>query len=242
MTTPSNPQPQNQPLTYQPMQPDSQLSAPPSGNPGVSDAGVAQQPGSPQQPSSKTSKPLVVIVIILGIFIVAAIGVLMWMVLSDSSSTAKAAAPTPTSKQVTAAPKTVVPETKAKTPSAEPTPSQGEILAAKQQLNATLDSCLNDPHFVPAVCSQMYMEDPVVVAVTGIHRSWITRPTLNFVAESASSGYIVISGGDMLINYKYRYAAGETWEPDSTTRTQVYNDISVPVTFKPIQVNSNGLL
>lgn len=241
MTTPSNPQPENQTLTYQPVQPDSQPSAPPSGNPDVSNAGAAQQPGSPQQPGSKTSKPLVVIIIVLGIFIVAAIGVLMWLVLSDSSSTDKAAAPTAKSKQTTSAPKIVFPETK-KTPSAAPAPSRGEILEAEQQLNATLDSCLNDPHFVPAACNQMYMEDPVVVAVTGIHRSWITRPTLNFVAESPNSGYIVISGGDMLINYKYRYDAGETWEPDSTTRTQIYNDIRVPVTFKPVQVNSNGLL
>lgn len=242
MTTSSNPQPENQALTYQPVQPDSQLSAPPSGNPGVSNAGAAQQPGSPQQPGSKTSKPLVVIVIVLGIFIVAAVGVLMWLILSDSSSTDKAAAPTSNSKQTTSAPKTVAPETKAKTPSAEPAPSQDEILEAEQQLNATLDSCLNDPHFVPAVCSQMYMVDPLVIAVTGIHRSWITRPTLSYVAESANSGYIVISGGDMLINYKYRYAEGETWEPDSTTRTQVYGNIRVPVTFKPVQVNSNGLL
>lgn len=107
--------------------------------------------------------------------------------------------------------------------------------AAKDQAIAKVKEriagCMSSNRFRPAGCENVLeMRDPGY-AVTAIARSWAAEPSYEFEAADGLDGAAVtINGGELRIDYKWRFTESDTWEPDQRTQ-RIWGGTRVPVTI-----------
>lgn len=113
--------------------------------------------------------------------------------------------------------------------------------AAIDQVKAKVSQCMTANTFKPAGCSSGFEMYEPSYAVTGITRTWKSEPSYTFVTEPADTpgtlphAFVEFSGGDMKIDYQWRFSEEDTWEPDDTSgyvREQRF----------PVTLNSDGTL
>ena len=94
------------------------------------------------------------------------------------------------------------------------------------QVNERIATCMTSNKFHPAGCENVLaMTDPGY-AVTAIERRWLREPAISF-----DDGVVLIDGGEMKIDYKWRWSEDDTWEPDHRSYSHVFEMIEVPVTI-----------
>jgi hypothetical protein len=105
--------------------------------------------------------------------------------------------------------------------------------AQKQAVAAVwkqIDLCMESDQFQPANCpNTLEYSDPGYYAVSDITRSWAEKPEV-YYDQSTSS--VVVSGGEMKVDYTWRFYEDDPWEPDDETVYSPfgYSDIYLPVT------------
>lgn len=106
---------------------------------------------------------------------------------------------------------------------------------AIEQVKAKVSQCMSMNTFAPAGCSDVFEMYEPSYAVTGITRTWKSEPTYTFVTEPADApgalpqAFVEFGGGDMKIDYKWRFFEDEAWKPDDTTK--YVREVRLPVTL-----------
>lgn len=128
----------------------------------------------------------------------------------------------------------------------EATFSEAGRQQATDAVRARVESCMISDQFKPRDCPvALAWADPGIYAVSKLTRSWSTTPDYAFV-ESAStpSGYAVrVTGGDLRIDYVWRYAEGDPWTSADDQITNIFNRYSTSGTLVPVSVDpTTGLV
>jgi len=105
--------------------------------------------------------------------------------------------------------------------------------AQKQAVDAVwkqISLCMESDQFQPKNCpNTLEYSDPGYYAVSDITRSWAVKPDVFY--DSATSS-VVVSGGEMKVDYTWRFFEDDPWEPDEETVYTPfgYDDLYLPVT------------
>lgn len=135
---------------------------------------------------------------------------------------------------------------------------------AVNAVNQRISGCLASDHFEPDGCKHLKMNDPGY-AVTGITRTWSSAPTVTFkdgadtasssnsgsfsfgsgssnawadedLAQNGLTGSVVVSGGDLHIDYKWRVTEEQDWMSDTAVDDNVFSGHTVVA----VTVGANG--
>ncbi|WP_029150152.1 nuclear transport factor 2 family protein [Microbacterium indicum] len=112
------------------------------------------------------------------------------------------------------------------------------------QVKDRIAGCMTSDRFEPTDCpNTLDMYESGYGAVTGITRSWAEEPTYSFSTEDDASWFssdsgpaVVIEGGEMTIDYQWRYDDEDDWEDESDTEYSVYGY----GTRVPVEANDDG--
>lgn len=125
------------------------------------------------------------------------------------------------------------------------TPQAGEdaIAAAKKHVAG----CMTSDQFEPESCENTLDLMDWGYAVTGIKRSWESDPVYTFDDGTSEDGYsndgpaVVITGGDLTIDYKSRYDEDDSWDEDSYSKPSVFGG-DWSSTRIPVSISDDGKL
>lgn len=105
--------------------------------------------------------------------------------------------------------------------------------AQKQAVDAVwkqISLCMESDQFQPKNCpNTLEYSDPGYYAVSDIARSWAVKPDVFYDPATSS---VVVSGGEMKVDYTWRFFEDDPWEPDEETVYTPfgYDDLHLPVT------------
>lgn len=123
------------------------------------------------------------------------------------------------------------------------TPQAGTdaIAAVKKHVG----TCMTSDQFEPEGCPTTLDLLDWGYAVTGIDRSWQAEPGYTFddgMAEDSIDGpAVIITGGDLTIDYRSRWDEEDTWEKDSDSQTSVFGG-DWSSTRVPVSLDDDGKL
>ncbi|MDO5701488.1 MAG: hypothetical protein Q4P36_08500 [Bowdeniella nasicola] len=117
------------------------------------------------------------------------------------------------------------------------------------QVKARIDQCMASNTFEPEGCEDTLDMSEPSYAVTDIKRTWTTEPEITFddgtgedTITTPDEPLVVIRGGDLKIDYKWRYEADEAWEPDDSKYSSVFSSWLSNGTRVPVIVGQDDSL
>ncbi|WP_188702935.1 hypothetical protein [Microbacterium nanhaiense] len=108
--------------------------------------------------------------------------------------------------------------------------SEEATAQAVDAVRKQIELCMQSDQFQPKNCpNTLEYRDPGFYAVSDIVRSWAEEPTVEYDPASSS---VVVSGGEMKVDYTWRFFEDDPWEADDETVASPfgYEPLRLPVT------------